>query len=193
MAESSFLLDELERIRGLEYLYLSTACEALLQRCYAYEEKLHIQWLTRKAPELDGKPVPCTPGQLQSPDEVLPWDSPDNLYQFESLAIARTYLLFWVASIIARRVIYQVEAILVPNPDSAQLVFYCSEIARSVAYCLQPRNRMCTGQVVLFAVSQADKGYADCGHKEGLAWSQNMYKILLARGFDAAPMMSDIE
>ncbi|KAJ5720002.1 hypothetical protein N7493_006880 [Penicillium malachiteum] len=192
IAETSFLLDDLDRIGQLEYIYLPTACDALLQRCYEFEHKL-MQWLASKALELDGKPVSCLAEQLQSSTKVLPWDPCLKPYEFESLETAKTYLLFWVASIIVRRVIYQVEGFLAPNPDPSALLYYASEISRTAAYCLQPKNRMCTGQVLLLAISQANKGYVDCGHVKGFYWSQNMYQVLQDRGFDVAPIVSEIE
>lgn len=193
VAETSFLLDELDRICGLESPYLTTACEALLQNCHEYENKLQMKWLAEDAISLDGEPTPCSPLELDCSPEIIPWD-PNNLpYTFDSVETATTYLLSWVASVIVRRVIYRVEGILGWNPDSTKLVYYASEISRAAAYCLQPEIRFCAGNILCFGISQANMGYVDIGHEQGFPWSQNMYQILQRRGFDIATMRSGLE
>ncbi|KAJ5263261.1 hypothetical protein N7478_010866 [Penicillium angulare] len=193
VAETSFLLDELDRICELGYSDMTTACEGLLQSCNDYENRLQMKWLAEDAINLDGEPVPCSPMELDCSTDVLPWSHYLQPYTFESIETATTYLLFWVASVIVRRVIYRVESIMGWNADSTQLLFFASEISRTVAYCLQPQNRMCTGNVLCFGISQANMGYVDCGHEQGFLWSQQMYQVLQEKGFDIASMRSGLE
>ncbi|KAJ5101098.1 hypothetical protein N7456_007150 [Penicillium angulare] len=193
VAETSFLLDELDRICKLDYSDMTTACKALLQQCHEYENKLQIKWLTEDAIKLDGEPLTCSSMELDCSTDVLPWSHYLQPYTFDSIETATTYLLFWVASVIVRRVIYRVENLMGWNADSTQIVYFASEISRTAAYCLQPKNRMCTGNILCFGISQANMGYIDCGHEQGFLWSQQMYQVLQEKGFDRASMRSGLE
>ncbi|RAK89083.1 hypothetical protein BO79DRAFT_264342 [Aspergillus costaricaensis CBS 115574] len=169
------------------------ACHALLQRCFNLEARLRVDWLHMSAHRLDGKPTPCSRQSLGQEPSMLPLDPGLAPYNFESLEAAKIYLLFWVASLVIRRVIYQTETHLLRDPDPSRMVFYAREICRSVAYCMQPENRMLAVRSVLLGLSQASKCYIDCGDKAEFEWCQAVYPCIDASGFGIARLMSEME
>ena len=193
IAECVSLRKNLGKIVGLQYTDREQTCYALLQRCYKLEEQLQIDWMHQYAHKLDGKPSPCHREKLNHEPSMLPFAPGLAPYEFENLDTAKTYVLFWVASVVIRRVIYQTEKLLCLDPDPSCMLFYASEICRSVAYCMQPKTRMSAGQAVLMGLSQASKCYIDCGQKAGFLWCQAIYPLIATSGFGIALRMSQVE
>ncbi|GKZ86331.1 hypothetical protein AnigIFM56816_001384 [Aspergillus niger] len=152
-----------------------------------------LYWLHMSAHRLDGIPTPCSRRNLGQEPSMLPLDPDLAPYNFESLEAAKIYLLFWVASLVIRRVIYQTETHLMRGPDPSRMVFYAREICRSVAYLMQPENRMSSGQILILGLSQASKCYIDCGDKAEFEWCQAIYPFIAASGFGIASLMSQME
>ncbi|PYH50687.1 Zn(II)2Cys6 transcription factor domain-containing protein [Aspergillus niger CBS 101883] len=169
------------------------ACHALLQRCFNLEARVHVDWLHMSAHRLDGIPTPCSRRNLGQEPSMLPLDPDLAPYNIESLEAAKIYLLFWVASLVIRRVIYQTETHLMRGPDPSRMVFYAREICRSVAYLMQPENRMSSGQILILGLSQASKCYIDCGDKAEFEWCQAIYPFIAASGFGIASLMGQME
>ncbi|OJJ70244.1 hypothetical protein ASPBRDRAFT_181960 [Aspergillus brasiliensis CBS 101740] len=168
-------------------------CHALLQRCSKLEERLQVDWLHTSSHRLDGKPTPCSRWVFSQEPSMLPLDPDLAPYAFENLETAKIYLLYWVASLLIRRVIYQTETHQLRDPDPSCMVFYAREICRSVAYCIQPKNRMSAGQALLVALSQACKCYIDCGDQAQFLWCQAVYPFIAASGFGIANLLSQVE
>ncbi|GKZ91469.1 hypothetical protein AnigIFM59636_004099, partial [Aspergillus niger] len=152
-----------------------------------------LYWLHMSAHRLDGIPTPCSRRNLGQEPSMLPLDPNLAPYNFESLEAAKIYLLFWVTSLVIRRVIYQTETHLMRGPDPSRMVFYAREICRSVAYLMQLENRMSSGQILILGLSQASKCYIDCGDKAEFEWCQAIYPFIAASGFGIASLMSQME
>ncbi|KAI2813303.1 transcriptional regulator family: Fungal Specific TF [Aspergillus niger] len=152
-----------------------------------------LYWLHMSAHRLDGIPTPCSRRNLGQEPSMLPLDPDLAPYNIESLEAAKIYLLFWVASLVIRRVIYQTETHLMRGPDPSRMVFYAREICRSVAYLMQPENRMSSGQILILGLSQASKCYIDCGDKAEFEWCQAIYPFIAASGFGIASLMGQME
>lgn len=193
LADCTLIQRELEEILGRQDLNVEAACGPLLQRCTQLENKLHIDWVASH--QLDGKPCPSSyKNKREYEPSTLPLDPGVTPYEFPNLYTAKTYLLFWVTSVAICRVVYQIEKLLLlPDPDATRMLFYASEICRSVAYCIQPKTQTSAGQAVLFAVSQASQCYIECGEREMLMWCQGIYSTIASRGFDIASLVSQAE
>ncbi|KAL4912771.1 hypothetical protein BDW62DRAFT_193988 [Aspergillus aurantiobrunneus] len=193
IAKCAFLQRDLDKILAQPFPPPKETHEALVHRCLALECNLQVDWLTGPARKLDGSPSPCSRTKFSQEPSILPPDPNITPYEFPSLGTAKTYLLLWVASIVARRVMYKAEKLSHPSPDPKRMLFYAGEVSRSVAYCLLPKRQMSCGQVVLFAVSQASKCYIETGEKEMFMWCQGVYPIIQSRGFDMALRLSEVE
>ncbi|EHA25312.1 hypothetical protein ASPNIDRAFT_42329 [Aspergillus niger ATCC 1015] len=193
IAEAIALRRDLCKLIGKPHDYREHACHALLQRCFNLEARVHVDWLHMSAHRLDGIPTPCSRRNLGQEPSMLPLDPNLAPYNFESLEAAKIYLLFWVASLVIRRVIYQTETHLMRGPDPSRMVFYAREICRSVAYLMQLENRMSSGQILILGLSQASKCYIDCGDKAEFEWCQAIYPFIAASGFGIASLMSQME
>ncbi|PYI05125.1 hypothetical protein BO78DRAFT_408525 [Aspergillus sclerotiicarbonarius CBS 121057] len=188
IAECIPLRKDLGKIMGLQHGDRQHACQTLLHRAFNLEERLQGDWY-----RLDGKPSPCDRENLGQEPGMLPVDPGLAPYEFDTLETAKTYLLFWVASLAIRRVIYQAEKLLFRDPDPSCMLFYANEICRSVAYCMQPQTRMSAGQAVLVGLSQAAKCYIECGGKTGFLWCQAIYALIARSGFGVALCMNQVE
>ncbi|GKZ57633.1 hypothetical protein AnigIFM49718_002956 [Aspergillus niger] len=193
IAEAIALRRDLCKLIGQPHYDREHACHALLQRCFNLEARVHVDWLHMSAHRLDGIPTPCSRRNLGQEPSMLPLDPDLAPYNFESLEAAKIYLLFWVASLVIRRVIYQTETHLMRGPDPSRMVFYAREICRSVAYLMQPKNRMSSGQILILGLSQASKCYIDCRDKAEFEWCQAIYPFIAASGFGIASLMNQME
>jgi hypothetical protein len=192
VAECAFLQRCLDKIQEKRCSNTEEACAVLLQRCLEVEEKLQNDWLNKSAVRHDGKPHPAE-NNLQCDPNTLPLDVDFEPYEFNSLETAKTYILFWVCSLVARRVLYHTEKLLRRNPDPAHAIFYAQEICRSLAFCMQAKFRVSSAQVVLFGVSQAAKWYIECGERERFIWCQKIYPMIRSSGFTVVNRLSQAE
>ncbi|KAL2813063.1 hypothetical protein BDW59DRAFT_154990 [Aspergillus cavernicola] len=184
LVEWSRLRHDLQRIIGSGNCSRE-ACGELLQRCFEVERKLHVDWLNGPALDLDGKPVlTCKDGEWQESSSMPKFDQ--LFYDFDNLSVAKTYLLYWVISLVTSRVIYEVQKLLDGHCDSMQMVSYAGKILRSVPYCIQRDRQMSAVHVVIFVLSQASRCYTICGMREEFERCQQIYHLIALRGFDMA-------
>lgn len=161
------------------------AFQGLLQRCSELE-KLQKDWCSRNNKDF-----------FPSTNHESPEDDPESLrnltlspHEFGSLDIAKTYCLFWISSIVVKRVIYQIQKQLPGTPDPISILSSAREICRTVAFCMKPSTQMSVGHLALFGISQVSKGCIDCGHVEMFNWCQYIYSIIQSRGIGLAGRVS---
>ncbi|KAJ6003320.1 hypothetical protein N7451_005867 [Penicillium sp. IBT 35674x] len=193
IAQFAFLQRNLESVAGLDGLHRDRACEALLQRCSKLQETLHTDWLSGAAEAFEGEPQPFSEDGPPPDQTLLPLDAALAPYTFRSLNSAKTYLLFWVASLKISQLICRVEKLLRRNSNPTHMLFYAGEICRSMAYCMQPKIRLSADHASLFAISQASKCYIACGAIDQFTWCQGIYRFINRQGFDVASCVGDAD
>ncbi|KAJ5096692.1 hypothetical protein N7456_007413 [Penicillium angulare] len=141
------------------------ALHTLLRRCYELEQ-LQGDWCYRNSQGFS----PSTDNQRQGDSHLSLGELTVIPHDFGSLDIAKTYCLFWISSIVVKRVMYQIQKQLKGTCDPTPVVCSAREICQTVAFCMKPNTQMSVGHMVLFAISQASKGYIDCGDIEMFNW-----------------------
>lgn len=161
------------------------ALQVLLQRCSKLE-KLQDGWYSHNNQNF-------SPGANRSGLEDNPlmfMNLAFDPHEFDNLSVAKTYCLFWIASIVVKRVVYQVQKQLMGTSDPTHVLSSAREICQTVTFCMKPNTQMSGGHLALFAISQASKGYIDCGYVEMFHWCQYIYSILQSRGIGLAGRVS---
>ncbi|PYH78077.1 hypothetical protein BO82DRAFT_394922 [Aspergillus uvarum CBS 121591] len=182
--------------------------EVLLQHCLDLAERLRTCSPDGLSENCSSETRPSAPWERTmlrpANSQPLPWSEDDladpPLYQFTSLATAKTHLLFWIVALTIRRRIYHTVTLCQegkePTPGAVMLTLLrapAREIRRTVAYHLQPRNLMSSAHVLLFAVAVVSKCYLDRCDEAGFAWCQNIYRILQSRGWEVAGRLGDAD
>lgn len=193
IAQLAFLQRNVESVAGLHGFHRERACEALLRRCLQLQETLHKDWLSGASEALEGEPCPFPEDGPPHDHALLPLDAALAPYTFRSLNSAKTYLLFWVASLKISQTIYRIEKLLHQNSNPTHMLFYAGELCRSMAYCMQPKIRLSADHAALFAISQASKCYIACGAIDQFTWCQGIYRFINRQGFDVASCVGDAD
>lgn len=181
VAECVNLQKSLDHIKKQKDSGQPASYEPLLSYCHEIENKLQ-DWLTKYAPRLDGGPVSDW-NQPKNYPQALPSKSFLEPYRFQSLATGKTYVLFWVISLMVRRILYHTDDLRERAPSPTNMLFCADQICRCVDYCMQPRNRISAAQVILFGISHASQCYIDCADRKKFVWCQEIYPLVSISGF----------
>ncbi|KAJ6031518.1 hypothetical protein N7540_002250 [Penicillium herquei] len=152
------------------------ALKALWQRCLQLEQ-VQADWYSRNDIGFNHQ----LHGDLQFSAGFDP--SP---HEYKSLETAKIYMLFFINLLLAHRAMSKIQGCLTGYSDTTKVLSSAQEICQTVAYCIKPERLSSSGHVVLFGISQATKGYIDCGDFEKFKWCQNIYSIIHSGGLGMA-------
>lgn len=166
----------------------------LLKNCIAQRESM-MAWYQLRQTDI-GKVSSCDTDEETSYRDFAP--TSEDLFgtasRFVSLDSARIHMMFFNAMRLVHILIHQANRLLsshaheyLPDEDNFLLEgFYADQIARSIAFCLQDKNRACLAHLSILLLGQISQTYIKMQSSDRIEWCQDVLTMISHLGFSSA-------
>lgn len=188
-ASSAMLFNSMEMIDITDCDVLSS----LLANCITQRE-LNLAWYDQRQADI-GEALFC-----HTSDNILGHNLPafgelfGPVLQFSSLDSARLHVMFYNAMRLVQDLISRANVLILTNMDTLHLcendtlleIFYADQIAQSIPFCLQDRNRTCLAHLSILLLGQISQTYIKARSSDKVAWCIDTLKVIHSMGFSSA-------
>lgn len=185
-----------EQVEGMQS---EQDAQQLMNSCWNL--RVHTRTWYAKFESIHGTPLyTATPDEGSIPRSDASKKIFPERYEFTSLEIAETHMLYWAALLIIYSLFHGIELQKewfsqdrCPNKESGFFLnsaeLYANQICRGVGYFIQPHMHILGGHNLLFPVSMASQFYYRNDFHDQYQWCQEVFVALESTGLGLAKVL----